>query len=388
MGKSRIAQQVAGQVARAFDDGVWLVELSGHREKSAIVLAVADIFGLVLAADTAEAELIDHLFDRRVLLVFDCCEASVVAISELCVVLLKRCPHLRILTTSRQTLGIVGEGVLAILPLPTPREDHGTVLRGLFQYDAVRLFVERAATVMPDFEITASNQSAVAQICNTLEGLPLAIESAAGRLRVMTAEQILQRLTGRYRLMSLGNRAGPARHQTLSTCPGWSFDPCFASEQALWSRLAIFEGSFDLDAAESICSTIVLQQELVDLIAGLVEKSIVIPDVEGRVARYRLSETSRQYVMDRFGDDQTWDSLSRRHRDWFLVSTRNATDIATRGTSNAGRPAGLPTRIFAIRKERWSMGPASEYPRPVRPCLPGHAWTVVCIPGSMISSAG
>ncbi|MFH8979370.1 NB-ARC domain-containing protein, partial [Streptomyces sp. NPDC017890] len=131
VGKSRIAQQVAGQVARAFDDGVWLVELSGHREKSAIVLAVADIFGLVLAADTAEAELIDHLFDRRVLLVFDCCEASVVAISELCVVLLKRCPHLRILTTSRQTLGIVGEGVLAILPLPTPREDHGTVLRGL-----------------------------------------------------------------------------------------------------------------------------------------------------------------------------------------------------------------------------------------------------------------
>lgn len=327
VGKSRLALRVAVQVRRAFEGGVWWVELSQHRTSSSIVSAISEAIGLVSTTEESEGKLVDYLSDRSVLLVLDCCEASVDSLSELCVALLKRCPFLRILTTSRQTLGIVGEAVLAVPALAVPRPDQVTVLDGLPQYDAVTLFAERAATVVPDFEVNETNQSAVAQICITLEGLPLAIESAATRLRVMSAEQILRRLSDRLRLLSLGNRGGPARHQTLRSCVDWSFELCSTAEQALWSRLAIFEGSFDLDAAESICSDFAAKKELVDLITGLVDKSILSRDATGPVVRYRLSETLRDYGKRRIQGARAWDSLSRRHRDWFLrLALRAAAD--------------------------------------------------------------
>ncbi|RYF61069.1 MAG: protein kinase, partial [Comamonadaceae bacterium] len=231
--------------------------------------------------------------------------------------LLRSCPGLRILATSREPLGIGGEVVLRVLPMRIPDIRRSPSLGELPQYESVTLFVDRATKAVPGFELTDRNFAAVAQICHRLDGLPLAIELAAVRLRAMSPQQVLDRLTDRYRLLNLGARGVPSRQQTLRLCVDWSYELCAQDERQLWARLAVFAGSFELDAVEAICASDMTPSDLLDTVAALVDKSILIREEPGNVVRYRLLETLRDYGREKLQQTDELTVLRGRHRDWY-----------------------------------------------------------------------
>ncbi|MFE5700998.1 ATP-binding protein [Rhodococcus koreensis] len=328
VGKTRLALRVAADVARAFGDGVWLVELGELQDSELLPDAVISALGLCeQAAHPPLTLLTEYLAERRLLLVLDNCEHLVNAAAALAETLLKACADLRILATSREPLGIGGEAALRVPPLSAP--DPGRVitsLQGLSSFDAVNLFTERAAAAVSGFDLTDDNSGAVAGICSRLDGLPLPIELAAARLRAMSTEQILHRLTGRFQLLTGGSRGAPTRQQTLRLCVDWSYELCTVRERALWSRLAVFAGGFELDAAEGICAGELSAEELLDLVASLVDKSILIREESGDVVRYRLLETLREYGAERCRESGEYESVRRRHRDWYEQLALRAED--------------------------------------------------------------
>ncbi|MBV6757835.1 protein kinase domain-containing protein [Rhodococcus opacus] len=325
VGKTRLGLRVAAEVRRGFADGVRLVELGNLRDGALVVDVVAAVLGVRdQSARTVQDVLVDFLAARRLLLVLDNCEQLVDAVAHLAETLLRACPDLRILATSREPLGIGGEAVLRVTPLAVPDPDRRPSLAGLPRYDAVTLFVQRAAAAVPGFELTEGNQAGVTGICRRLDGLPLPIELAAARLRAMSAEQILQRLTDRYTLLTLGNRAAPNRQQTLRLCVDWSHDLCTPVEQQVWARLSVFAGSFELDAAEGICDEDLGPGELLDAVASLVDKSILIREEQDTVVRFRVLETLRDYGRERSRQTGEHRSLRSRHRDWYQQLVLNA----------------------------------------------------------------
>ncbi|WP_342661758.1 Serine/threonine-protein kinase PknD (plasmid) [Rhodococcus ruber] len=335
VGKTRLAIQVAARVQREYADGVRLVELGDLREGSSLVDAVA---GAVEVRDHSARPLwevlVEHLAAQELLLVLDNCEHMVDAVADLARTLLRTGPRLRILTTSREPLGVGGEAVLRVPPLPVPDPDieGRPSLRALVKYDAVTLFAERAAAIVPGFALTGDNAATVARICHRLDGLPLPIELAAARLRALSPEQILDRLTDRYTLLTRGSRGAPTRQQTLRWCIDWSFDLCTAAEQRVWARVAVFAGSFDLDAAEQVCGADLAAGEVLDTLTSLVDKSILIREETGSVVRFRLLETLREYGYEKL--EQTGEDLPlrRRYRDWYerLVLDAEAEWISAR----------------------------------------------------------
>jgi predicted ATPase/DNA-binding CsgD family transcriptional regulator len=321
VGKTRLALRVAAQVRRAFGDGVWLVELGQLQDSRLVVHAVAAALGLrEQSGDPPLVRLTEYLAARRLLLVLDNCEHLVDAVAKLADALLRSCPYLRVLTTSRERLGVDGEVTLLVPPLPgpplpDPRRPRSP--RGLSRFEAVTLFVERATAAVPEFRLTEDNQVAVAEICHRLDGLPLAIELAAARLRALSPEEILHRLSDRFRLLGTGPRSAPARQQTLRACIEWSYELCTSAERLLWARLAVFAGGFDLAAAEGICDDDVACEDLLDLVASLVDKSILIREGHGTVVRYRLLETIREFGRDKLRQTGEETVVHRRHRDWY-----------------------------------------------------------------------
>ncbi|MFE5703483.1 protein kinase [Rhodococcus koreensis] len=318
VGKTRLAMRIASSVQREYADGVRLVELGELRDGSSLVDAIAGAVGVRdHSARQLREVLVEHLAARELLLVLDNCEHLVDAAANLAETLLRVCPGLRVLATSREPLVIGGEVVLRVPPLAVPDPERLTSVRGLPKYDAVTLFVERGTAAVPGFSLTEENAAAVAGICHRLDGLPLPIELAAARLRAMSPEQILQRLADRYTLLSRGNRGVPTRQQTLRLCIDWSFELCTAGEQLVWGRVAVFAGSFELDAAEKVCGESLVQDELLDTLTSLVEKSILIREEHGSVVRFRMLETLREYGFEKL--EQTGEALvlRRRHRDWY-----------------------------------------------------------------------
>ncbi|MFF2028170.1 ATP-binding protein, partial [Streptomyces sp. NPDC058171] len=276
VGKTRLAMRIASAVQREYSDGVRLVELGELRDGSSLVDAVAAAVGVRDHSATPLREvLLEHLAAQELLLVLDNCEQVVDAVAELAGPLLRVSPRLRMLATSREPLGIGGEAVLRVPPLAVPDPERHPSLRELPKYDAVSLFVERGAAAVQGFALTEDNAVAVAGICHRLDGLPLPIELAAARLRAMSPEQILERLTDRYTLLTRGSRSAPTRQQTLRLCIDWSFELCTAGEQLVWGRVAVFAGSFELDAAERVCGADLDPGELLDTLTSLVEKSIL-----------------------------------------------------------------------------------------------------------------
>ncbi|RZK82230.1 MAG: protein kinase, partial [Rhodococcus sp. (in: high G+C Gram-positive bacteria)] len=265
----------------------------------------------------AERVIAEFLATRNLLLVLDNCERLVDAVATLAGKLLRTCPELRILATSREALGIEGEAVLRVPPLTIPDTGDESSLRGLPRYDAVTLFMERAAAAVSGFELTEDNRITVAHICRALEGLPLPIELAAARLRAMSADQIAERLNDRYKLLTLGSRGAPRRQQTLRLSMDWSYDLCSSPEQRLWERLSVFAGTFELDAAEGICEGEVAPEDLLDMLTALVDKSILIRDAPGGVVRFRLLETVRDYGRHKAEQSGDYQALRWRHRDWY-----------------------------------------------------------------------
>jgi predicted ATPase/DNA-binding CsgD family transcriptional regulator len=326
VGKSRLALQVAQQLQRGFGDGVWLVELAPVADPELVGSAVAGVLGVAdRSASSALSALVGYLEDKRLLLVLDNCEHLIAACAVLVGKLLAAAPGLRVLATSRQPLWVEGEQLVSVAPLSVP--DLEALPPGyLSEFEAVRLFVERARAVQPGFAVTADNRVAVAGVCQRLDGIPLAIELAAARVRVLSVKQILARLDDRFRLLTTGPRVAPVRHRTLAAALDWSYGLCSAAEQALWARGSVFAGGFDLEAAEAVCAGDEVDRgEVFELVAGLVDKSILVrEDRVGAAARYGLLETVRQYGMDRLAATGQEAALRGRHREYYRQLARRA----------------------------------------------------------------
>ncbi|MFD7044904.1 ATP-binding protein, partial [Rhodococcus jostii] len=318
VGKTRLALRVAANVRRAFGDGVWLVELGELHDAELLADTVVAALGLREQSSSPSLELLAaHVADRRMLLVLDNCEHMVEAAAVLAETLLRRCPELRILATSREPLGIGGDAVMRVPPLTLPASDRPPSLHGLAGYDAITLFAARAEAAAPGFALSEENRFTITRICQRLDGLPLAIELAAARLRVLSPQQILDRLTDRYRLLTAGGRGAPLRQQTLRLSIDWSYDLCEPEEQQLWAWLSVFAGGFELAAAESLCAGFLAREDVLDVVARLVEKSILIREDAGAVARYRLLDSLREYGRQKLQDTGEDAALRRRHRDWY-----------------------------------------------------------------------
>ncbi|WP_280188716.1 MULTISPECIES: protein kinase domain-containing protein [Nocardia] len=318
VGKTRLALQVARKMRPHFAGGVWLVELGELRDAASLVDVVAATLGLRNQAGGPMLEvLVGFLSARELLLVLDNCEHMIEAVAELTASLLRTCPEVRILATSRESLGIGGESVFAVSPLAVPAPDSEPSLRSLARYDAVTLFAERAAAAVPGFEVTDGTRLTVARICARLDGLPLAIELAAARLRTMSPEQILTRLDDRYALLTRGSRGAPVRQQTLRWCIGWSYDLCTSVEQRLWDQLSVFAGGCELDAAEQVCGTDLTEAELLDALSALVDKSILIREETDGTIRFRMLETVQEYGREQAENSGEYPGYVRRHRDWY-----------------------------------------------------------------------
>ncbi len=319
VGKTRLALRVAGEVQRAFVDGIWLVELAELHDPALLTVTVAETLGLRdQSVRWAVPALAEYLAQRRILLVLDNCEHLVDACAELADQLLRACPDLRILATSRQPLGINGEASLVVPPLSVPDPDRAVSAAGLIQYEAANLLVDRASAVLPGFAVDDDNAAAVAQLCRSLDGIPLAIELAAVRLRVLSLDQIVSRLDNRYRLLTTGSRSAPARQQTLRALIDWSYELCSEQERIAWARLSVFSGGFELDTAEVVCGGDGISPEAVfDLVASLVDKSIIVRDEQDSSVRYRLLETIRAYGEEKLRDAGEHVTMRRRHRDWY-----------------------------------------------------------------------
>ena len=333
VGKTRVAERVARDRRRAYPHGVWLVELAQLADPALLtqtVLTELSVRGPP-SGDGLEA-LIDSLSSRHVLLVLDNCEHLLDQVAALSAALLRSCPDLQILATSREPLRVVGEAVLPVSPMAAPAPERSGGVAGLSRYDAVALFTERAAAAVPDFALTEDNYRAVAALCHRLDGLPLAIELAVGRLRSLSPAQILSKLDDRYALLTGGERGRPDRQQTLRASIEWSYQLCTPQEQRLWARLCVFAGSFELDAVEGVCTGDIAGDEIVDLVSGLVDKSIVVRHEGGTVARYRLLETIREFGLERLNEAGDGPALRLRHLQWYaaLVHTAKAEWISER----------------------------------------------------------
>ncbi|MGQ4619372.1 protein kinase domain-containing protein [Nocardia sp. R7R-8] len=317
VGKTRLALCAAASVQRNFHDGVWLVELGQLHNGALLTGMIATTVGLRPQGKPVLEVLIDYLTSRQLLLVLDNCEQIVDAAAKVAETLLKACPKLRILTTSREALNVGGEAVLQVRPLTVPNPDREPSLRNARRYDAITLFTERATAVEPNFALTEDNIATVTEICHRLDGLPLAIELAAARLRVLSPVQLLARLTERFALLTHGSRGAPSRQQTLRWCMDWSFSLCTPAEQKLWARLSVFAGSFEFDAAEHVCRCGLQGGDLLDTLTALVDKSILNREERDTVARFRLLETVRDYGRDKLQQLGEYPQLRRRHADWY-----------------------------------------------------------------------
>ena len=253
VGKTRLAGRIAARVERAFPDGVRFAHLAGLHDPALVPLAAADALGLHDHSEQPPLDtLVERLRDRRLLLVLDNCEHLLSACAELAAALLHGTSGVRILATSRHRLALTEEHLLDVRPLPVPDPDSD--LSAAATYPALALFADRAAAVAPGFELTPDNRAAVARLCRRLDGLPLAIELAAVRMRVLGVDQLVARLDDRYRLLTTGSPAVLPRHQTLRAAVDWSHELCTEAEQLVWARASVFAGSFDLEAAEAVCA--------------------------------------------------------------------------------------------------------------------------------------
>ncbi|MER5323137.1 helix-turn-helix transcriptional regulator [Streptosporangium roseum] len=320
VGKTRLAVRMAADLGRGFPDGAWLVELAEVRDPARVGDAVLTTLDLRDQAATKPlARLLSYLRDKKLLLVVDNCEHLVEAAARLVTEVLKAAPGVRVMATSREPLSAPGEHVVPVPPLELPVAH--TALARLRQNEAVALFVERAAAGSGAFELTAANQAAVVDLCRRLDGLPLAIELAAVRTRVLTAGQILDRLTDRFGLLVGGGRAALPRHQTLRTTIDWSHDLLTAGEQTLLRRLCVFAGRFTLEDIEYVCDF----ADALDLLSSLVDKSLVMKEDAGDLACYRLHETMREYAVPKLRAAGEEEAVERRFADYYRTRCLRST---------------------------------------------------------------
>ncbi len=323
-GKTRLAIQVAAEVAGEFQDGAYLVDLAALTEPSLVAPSVASTLGLCEQPGWTAAEILaEYLAHMRLLLILDNCEHLVQACAALAEHLLQSCPDLVILATSREPLGISGEYTFPVPVFPPPELTSPLSLETLLQTDAVRLFADRASAVEPSWKLTEENAPGVVAICRQLDGIPLAIELAAARAKALSAEEIAARLDDRFSLLTLGSRTAMPRQRTLRGAVDWSYDLLSGREQELFRRLAVFCGGWSLQAAESVCGD-AGASEVLDTLSQLVTKSLVSTENGGGHVRYRMLETIRLYARDRLIQAGELDPLRDRHLHYYCDLVQEA----------------------------------------------------------------
>ncbi len=324
MGKSRLAMQVAADGLDQYPDGVWLAELAPLAEGGLVaqevahVLHIAEEPGLPVLQSLAQALSAKHL-----LLILDNCEHVRAACAELADLLLRHCPQVRILASSRQGLHVSGEQVYPVPSLALPIGATATV-ESLAQSECARLFVDRAMLQKPDFHVTPANASAVAEICTRLDGIPLAIELGAARVGVLTVEEINNRLDNRFRLLTGGSRTALPRQQTLRALIDWSYNLLGEAERHLLCRLSVFSGGWTVEAAKAVCAMPGDDSDTLDGLSALAGQSLVQAEQAGGRTRYRLLETVRQYSRDRLAEAGETEAVRDRHRRFFLALAQEA----------------------------------------------------------------
>ena len=355
-GKTRLALQVANELLPYYPEGIWLIELGALFDPALVPQAVASIFEIrEQVGRTIIDSLADYLHDKRMLLLLDNCEHLVGSCAYLAERLLRTSTGLDILVTSREALGIAGEVAWAVPTLSVPdlavfqahtvdpSIEKGEILSRLMQYESIRLFVDRTAAAYPSFQMTAQNALAVAQICYRLEGIPLAIELAAARVRALSVDQVLDRLDDRFNLLTLGSRTALRRQQTIRATIDWSYDLLSESERRLFSRLSVFVEGWALEAAEAVCSdndlskgredkgesildsTYTLHRsEILDLLTHLVNKSLVVMNEQDQTVRYHKLETIREYAREKLEESGELELIQDRLLEFFLQSADEA----------------------------------------------------------------
>lgn len=385
VGKTRLSIAIAEAMASGFPDGVWFVDLAPVENALLVWAAVAAVFQVELQqGQTMEEALIGSLESRSLLMILDNCEHLLESSARLAQEILSRCPNVRILATSRQPLGITGEWVFRVPSLEIPRLDrsHPTLGPGkdrldvLLDFDAVRLFVERAAAQKERFKPDAAEIVAIAEICDLLDGIPLAIEMAAARVRSISIISIRERLTDRFALLKSGSRAALPRHQTLRALIEWSYRLLNAQEKLLLARLSVFAGGCTLEAAEAVCAEkegtgtreegrellgphpfYLFPAHLLDLMTSLVDKSLVVYE-EGNAyhgARYRLLATIREYALEQLADGER-EEAERRHADFYLRDALLAeADVSANETYGPQRRRMLPdSENYRAAMQKWA----------------------------------
>ncbi|HEU5099276.1 MAG TPA: BTAD domain-containing putative transcriptional regulator [Roseiflexaceae bacterium] len=326
-GKTRLALALAGEQAAAYPDGVWFIEQAALMDEALMPQAVAATLGVREEPQRPlTTTLVDALRSRAMLLLLDNCEHLLDGCARLVQTLLSACPRLRILATSREPLGIAGETTWLVPSLGLPDPQGLPALADLVQVEAVRLFVERATATLPIFRLTETNAAAVALVCRRLDGLPLAIELAAARVKVLAMEQLVARLDDCFRLLTAGSRTALPRHQTLRAAIDWSYDLLSEPERAVFRRLAAFAGGWTLEAAETVCAGEgIAADDMLELLAHLVDKSLVLVEAQaGKAVRYRLLEPIRQYAREQLLEAGEVAATQQRHTRFFLALAETA----------------------------------------------------------------
>ena len=320
VGKTRLALQVGADLLDRYPDGVWLVELAPLTDGTLIPSSLASLFHVREADNRSLMEALIHaLRPRRALIIFDNCEHLVEPAAQLIDTILRNCPHIRIIATSRQGLGIAGEVVHRVASLALPQESSNLRAEEALRYGAIALFVERAIAATESFRLTDRNAPVVARLCRRLDGIALAIELAAPRLKALSVEQLEAKLDERFRILTGGSRTALPRQQTMKALVDWSYELLTEDEKILFRRVAAFADSWSLDAASEVCSDEKLEAwTVLDLLQSLVDKSMVVAELSESEQRYRLLESTRQYALELLQKSGELEPLQTRHAAYFL----------------------------------------------------------------------
>jgi predicted ATPase/DNA-binding CsgD family transcriptional regulator len=328
VGKTRLAIELARGARRAFPDGVWMVDLASLDDPDKVGQTVLTVLGVAdQSTHSLDVKLLGPLRERLALVLLDNCEHVLERVALLTAWLLRSCRKLHFLATSQEPLSIDGEYIFTLPPLSAPDPRFPPKLEAMRDYESVQLLVERVRAMRPGFEVTEDNREAVTQLCAQLDGLPLAIELAATRLRSLDVSDVVKRLDRRFALLVGGHRDWWPRQQTLRALMDWSYERCTPKERVLWMRMSVFAGSFDLHDAEEICSGEDLPHEIVaGVLDQLVSKSLIAIDQAEGLVRYRLLMTVRDYGAENLRTHGDAEDLRRRHRDHYLRIARAAAD--------------------------------------------------------------
>ncbi|OBH99542.1 LuxR C-terminal-related transcriptional regulator [Mycobacterium sp. E2733] len=360
VGKTRLAIQVAGQIASEFGDGVWYVDLAPIADPYLVPVAMTDALGLVDQPGRSTTDMVTRFVgERRMLVLLDNCEHLLDAVAELATAVLSACPELTLLATSREPIGVAGEVIRRVPSLSLEDE-------------AIELFVDRAHRTRSDFTMTEDAVDTVREICRRIDGMPLAIELAAARVRALSLEEIVTSLNDRFRLLTGGGRTSVRRQQTLRASVDWSHALLTESERVLFRRLAPFMGGFDLSAARAVAGgTEVERYQVLDQLTLLVDKSLVVADNTGGRTRYRLLETVRQYALEKLGESGDADTVRSRHRDYYTAVAAQLD--APAATGHQRRVEQVETEIdnlraaFAWSRDNFDIEPALQMASSLQP---------------------